>query len=234
MKKLVAFALTAALAFATPFALTACGQKGGTDDAATTDAATEEAATTDAATTDAASEEAAADEDVASESAPFATLGDVFAEDTEGMSSTFDDQRYVCAFNWDGAWWRIEADLNDGMYDELNDAWAEDQNKVNELLSPLAVTKTDVLEAPDAETLEALAGKTGADLTADGFTFTWGTLVINGEETDCVATKGDFDFLVTFDSAVADENAEDVAAAVADMTVSSVSIQGVSWNVLEG
>ena len=219
MKKLVAYALSAALAFATPFALTACGQKDGTDDVATTDAATKEAA---------------ADKDAASETAPFATLGDVFAEDTESMSSTFDEQRYVCAFNWGGAWWRVEAALKDGMYNELNDAWAVDQNKVDELLSSLAVTKTDALEAPDTESLGALAGKSGADLTGDGFTFTPGTLVINGEETDCVATKGDFDFLVTFDGAVADENAEDAAAAVADMTVVSVSIQGVSWSVLEG
>ena len=96
MKKLVAYALSAALAFATPFALTACGQKDGTGDVATTDAATKEAA---------------ADKDAASETAPFATLGDVFAEDTESMSSTFDEQRYVCAFNWGGAWWRVEAAL---------------------------------------------------------------------------------------------------------------------------
>lgn len=219
MKKLVVFALSAAIAFATTFALTACGQKDETNDAATT-----EAAATDAAT----------DEGAASENAPFATLGDVFAEDTESMSSTFDEQRYVCAFNWNGAWWRVEAALEDGMYDELNDAWAVDQNKVELILSPLAVTSADVLEAPDTESLEALAGKTGADLTAEGFTFMPGTLVINGEETDCVATMGGFDCLVTFDGAVADENAEDVAAAVADMTVTSVGLQGVSWDVLEG
>lgn len=219
MKKLVVFALSAAIAFATTFALTACGQKDETNDAATT-----EAAATDAAT----------DEGAASENAPFATLGDVFAEDTESMSSTFDEQRYVCAFNWNGAWWRVEAALEDGMYDELNDAWAVDQNKVELILSPLAVTSADVLEAPDTESLEALAGKTGADLTAEGFTFMPGTLVINGEETDCVATMGGFDCLVTFNGAVADENAEDVAAAVADMTVTSVGLQGVSWDVLEG
>ena len=219
MKKLVVFALSAAIAFATPFALTACGQKDETNDAAAT-----EAAATDAAT----------DEGAASETAPFATLGDVFAEDTESMSSTYDEQRYVCAFNWNGAWWRVEAALEDGMYDELNDAWAVDQNKVELILSPLAVTSADVLEAPDTESLEALAGKTGADLTAEGFTFMPGTLVINGEETDCVATMGGFDCLVTFDGTVADENAEDVAAAVADMTVTSVSLQSVSWDVLEG
>ena len=215
MKKLVAFALSAALVCATPFALTACGQKGGTDDAVTTD-------------------EPAQTEDEQAEDAPFATLGDVFSEDTQSMSSTFDEQRYVCAFNWDGAWWRVEAALEDGMYDELNDAWIEDQNKVEELLSPLAVTKADVLEPLDAESIEALAGKTGADLAADGFTFATGTLVVNGEETDCVAMKDGFDYLVTFDGAVADENAEDVAAAVADMTVASAGVQGVSWDVLEG
>jgi hypothetical protein len=120
------------------------------------------------------------------------------------------------------------------MYDQLNEVWTEDQDKVEELLSPLAVTKTDYTSPLDVDSIEALAGKTGADLTAQGFTFMTGGMVVNGSETDCTATLGDFDYLITFDGAVPDENAEDVAAAVADLTVSSVSVQSVSWEYLEG
>ena len=218
MKRLITMTLSAMLAITMSLGLAACGQKDAKEDAAP---AAEEGAATET-------------DDATAEVAPFATLGDVFAEDTEGMSSTIDEQRYVCAFNWGGAWWRIEADLEDGLYEKVDEAWVEDQDKVEELLSPLAVTKTDVLEAPDVETIEALAGKTGADLTAEGFTFAEGTMVVNGEETDCVATMGDFDFLVTFDGAVPDENAENVAGVVADMTVNSASIQGVTWTALEG
>ncbi|MBR1830709.1 MAG: hypothetical protein IJ781_14630 [Atopobiaceae bacterium] len=218
MKRLVALALSATLVCATPLVLAACGQKGEPEEAATSETAQTDVS--DAASTD--------------EVAPFATLGDVFAADGERMSSTFDEQHYVCAFNYDGTWWRVEAALPDGMYDELNEVWVEDQAKVKELLSPLSVAKTDVLEPLDVESIEALAGKTGADLAADGFTFVFGTLVVNGNKTDCVATLGSFDYLVTFDGVVPDENTEDVASAVADMTVSSVSLQSISWDALEG
>ena len=226
MRRLVTLMLSATLACAMPMALAACGQKADTGD----DATVEETDTTEPEAEDAT----ATDEDEAVEIAPFATLGDVFAEDTEGMSSTFDEQRYVCAFNWGGSWWRIEAELPDGMYDQLNEVWTEDQDKVEELLAPLAVTKTEATSPLTVEEIEAFVGKTGADLTAQGFTFMTGGMVVNGSETDCTSTLGDFDYLVTFDGAVPDEDAEDVAAAVADLTVSSVSVQSVSWTALEG
>ena len=215
MKKILTIFLTSTLVFAAPLALSACGQK---TDAG--DAAVEEAEATDIEKT--------------AETAPFATLGDVFAEDTESVASTFDEQRYVCAFNWGGSWWRIEAALPDGMYDELDEAWIEDEQKVEELLSPLEVTKAEAISPLTVEETEALVGKTGADLAAEGFTFMAGGMVVNGSETDCTSTLGSFDYLVTFDGAVPDENAEDVAAAVADLTVSSVSVQSVSWTALEG
>ncbi len=226
MRRLVTLMLSATLACAMPMALAACSQKADTGD----DATVEETDTTEPEAEDAT----ATDEDEAVEIAPFATLGEVFAAEGESMSSTFDEQRYVCAFNWGGSWWRVEAELPDGMYDQLNEVWTEDQDKVEELLSPLAVTKTDYTSPLDVDSIEALVGKTGADLTAQGFTFMTGGMVVNGSETDCTATLGDFDYLVTFDGTVTNEDAEDVAAAVADLTVNSVSVQGVSWEYLEG
>ena len=209
MKKLMSLALSMTLVFAAPVALAACGQAGGAGDGAATEAA---------ASADATS---------------FATLGDVFAAEPDDMSSTFDEQHYVCAFNSDGTWWRAEAALEPGMADELNAVWLESQDKVEELLSPLAVTKADVLEPLDDEAIAALAGKTGAELTSQGFTFMTGAMVVNGNETDCTATKGYFDYLITFDGAVADEDTTDPTSAVADLKVSSISLQGVTWDVLE-
>lgn len=221
MKKILTILLTSTLVFAAPITLSACGQKTDTGD----NTALEETDDTEAEVTD-------TEETV--ETASFATLGAVFAEDTESMSATFDEQRYVCAFNRGGSWWRIEAALPDGMYDKLNEVWVEDQAKVEELLSPLAVTKAEAISPLTDEEVKALVGKTGADLAAQGFTFMAGGMVVNGSETDCTATLGDFDYLITFDGAVADENAEDVAGAVADLTVSAASVQSLSWTALEG
>ncbi|MDO5120075.1 MAG: hypothetical protein Q4D48_08310 [Coriobacteriales bacterium] len=212
MKKLIALAFTASLVCASPLVLTACEKQGGNSPAGTstsTEAVTEQVTT-----------------------GQFATLGDVLAADTQSMTSTFDEQNYVCAFELDGKWWRIEAALPEGMSNELDEAWMTDQDKVNELLTPLAVTKAETLVAPSANELAAFAGKTGANLTADGFTFVPYTLVVNGSETDCVATKGDYDYLITFDGIVTDEDTDNPAGAVADLTVTTVAIQGVSWTVL--
>ena len=167
MKKILTILLTLTLVFAAPLILSACGQKADTGD----DAAVEETDDTEAEATDA---------EGTAEIASFATLGDVFAEDTESMASTFDEQRYVCAFNWGGSWWRVEAALPEGMYDQLDAAWAEDEQKLEELLAPLAVTKTEAISPLTVEEIEAFVGKTGADLTAQGFTFMTGGMVVNG------------------------------------------------------
>lgn len=186
--------------------LVACGQQGGSDSGSTP----------------------------AQTSSEFATLGDVLTAETESMTSTFDEKRYVCAFSVDGTWWRVEADLEEGFSDKLNEVWTEDQAKVEELLAPIAVTKAETLEAPSDEEVSALVGKTGAELTADGYEYSAGTLVVNGNETDCVAVKGSFDYLITFDGKVADEDTDDPAGAVADLKVNAAAIQGVNWMALEG
>lgn len=209
--------LSMALACAAPVTLAACGQQGGSGEAAPA---------ADAPAADATA-------DAPADTGEFATLGDVFAADSQGRMSTFDEKRYICAFSIDDVWWRVTADLPEGMYAQLNEAWVEDQEKVLELLSPLAVTSADAFETPSEDEIAALVGKTGADLTADGFAFSFGTLVVNGEESDCVASKGSFDYLITFDGKVADENAEDPAAEVAGLTVSAASIQGITWDALE-
>ena len=206
MRKLITIALAAALACASPLALAACGNKGGAAGAG-------------------ASEQGGASQ--------FATLGDVLSADTESMMSTFDDKRYACAFSLDGTWWHVEAALEEGMSDKLNEVWTEDQGKLEELLSPIAVTLAETIDAPTEEEVDAYVGKTGADLVADGFEFMAYGIVVNGDVTDCSASKGSFDYLFTFDGVVADEDTDDPADAVADLTVTSASLQGVSWKVFE-
>lgn len=166
-------------------------------------------------------------------SGEFATLGDVLAAETDSMSSTFDQDHYACTFSSDGVWWHVEADLEEGMADKLNEVWVSDDAKVEELLSPIATTKVEKLEAPTDDEVNALVGKTGAELKDAGFKFKVGGVAVNGNETDCTATKGYFDYLITFDGAVADEDTADPTSAVADLKVSSIALQGVTWDVLE-
>ena len=164
--------------------------------------------------------------------ASFKTLGEVFAAETQDMVSTYGEGSYACAFRLNDQWMHVEAKLTEEQEKELDAVWTEDPEKAQKVLGPIEVTKCEALQAPAQAELDALVGKKGADLTKEGYVFSMPT--VNGEQTDCVATKGDFEYLVTFKGKVADENTDDVAGAVADLPVESVVIQSVAWTVLDG
>lgn len=224
MKRLITITFTTALACAMALALTACGQQGG----GVSSSASEEGSGSESA-----SESTEVSESSASDAATkFETIKDVDDADTEYFTSGFVKNLYVCAFLLDGTWWRVEAPVEESVSKEIDKYWTEDQDKVDELISTLKVTKVETLEAPSEEEIEALVGKTGADVSDDGFTFLAGGLTVNGNETDCSATKGSFGYLISFDGAVPDENTDNPASAVADMKVISADLQGVTFEAL--
>lgn len=201
----------AALAATMASGLGACGSQTGAN-------------TSDASAAPSASQSAA--------DASFATLGDIFANDYSDFISQYDETHYTCAFNVNGTCYRIEADLPKGMYQSLSEVEFGDDAKAQELLAPLAVTQQDIIaeSVPSEEELGALAGKRGADLAAEGYVID--SLVVNGSQTDCSASKGSFAYLITFGQPVADESTTDYAGAVKDLTVESVSFAGISYLVL--
>ena len=163
----------------------------------------------------------------------FATLGDIFASNYSDFISQYDETHYTCAFNVNGTCYRIVADLPKGMYESLSEAEFDDQTQVEDLLGPLAVAQQDIIaeSVPSQENLYTLAGKRGADLSAEGFVFD--NLVVNGDKTDCSASKGAFSYMVTFEQSVEDEGTTDYAGAVKNLTVESVSFAGISYLVLQ-
>ena len=239
MKRLITVTLSAALACATALALTACGQQGGSSSASAASSAGGSSSTSVSAEASSASASAGASSEASVSSSEaaipqFATLGDVFNAETEEFSSTYDEQRYVCAFKLDGQWWRVEAPLESGMYEQIDKLWVEHQEKVEELVSPLAISKVEGFDTPSEDDLDALVGKTGGELTAEGFKFIPGSAVAGDSETDCNATMGFFDYVISFDGVVPDENTDDLEGAVANMKVTNAEIQGLTWNLLEG
>lgn len=241
MKKLINVTLAAALACAMALVLTACGQQGGSGSVSAGSSAggSGSASASEAASSVSASASAGASSEALSSSSEaaipqFTTLGDVFDAETEDFSSTYDEQRYVCAFRLNGQWWRVEAPLESGMYEQLDKLWVEDQDEVEELISPLTVTEVREFDTPSEEDLDALVGKTGAELTSDGFKFVPGSAVAGDKETDCNATMGFFEYIISFDGVVADESTDDLDGAIANMKVTNAEIQGLAWDLLEG
>ena len=209
MKRLLDLVLVLMIVCTIPFSLVACGQqRAGNDDDTPTAAA--QAVDTE-----------------------FKTLGDVFSKNTQNMMSTYNDSRYVCAFDLDGTWWIVEANLEDGMSDKIDKEWVSDQDKVEEMLSPLAVTRADALDTPNPQELDEFVGKNGADLMTEGFSLVPGSVVINGNETDCVAIRESFDYLVTFDGTVVSEDDEFPVTELSNMTVKAIELQGVTLSELE-
>jgi hypothetical protein len=206
------FLITTALAIAIACGTGACGRQKGADSGSVGDMSAAVQAATDG---------------------EFATLGDIFASDCTDFISLYDENHYTCAFTLGGTCYRVVADLPKGMYESLSEAEFDDQTQVEDLLGPLAVAQQDIIaeSVPSQENLDTLAGKRGADLTAEGFVFD--NLVVNGDKTDCSASKGAFSYMVTFEQSVEDEGTTDYAGAVKNLTVESVSFAGISYLVLQ-
>lgn len=158
----------------------------------------------------------------------FETLNDVFSSDVTDFTSIFNENAYVCAFCLDDIFYRVYADLPAGMFEELSVVVLDSEADAQDLLAPLAVTHQEVFAegTPTEQELDAYRGRTGAELTAEGYTFK--SLALNGNETICTAIKNTFAYLVTFEGAVADPSTSDYTGAVHDMIVTSVWFAGIA------
>lgn len=224
-------------------ALCACGQQGGSGSASgaasdASNAASSAAASREAADAsgemDAATQEAA-DKLLESATTNLKTVGDLLNLESPDFFSSYNENQYVCAFGYEDGLLRAVADLPDGMYEKLEEVFLSDDDKARELLEPLEVTDIQVIapSSPTQEEVDALfVGKTGAEMNELGVEFN--NLVVNGEETDCNTSKYPFDYLITFDGAVPDEDTDDPNGALADLTIKAASVQGICWEALEG
>ena len=115
---------------------------------------------------------------------PFQILADVFAvlndtdeaDETPAYSSAITDTMYIIAFDKEGAYYRVEAEIPEDVTAQLNviDFFDEKRDeKYEALLGPLPVTRVADLSAviPAQEELDALVGMTGQELLDMGFAY---------------------------------------------------------------
>ena len=154
----------------------------------------------------------------------YKTMADVFAVESSDTSWAYNEKQFKYVFSDDTSYTSIVVDLPEGMKEKLDEADFDDA-KIRELLGPLPVTKQETFETPAQDKLDELVGKTGAELVDDDFIITM--LTVNGDKTDANMHKDPFDYLITFDGAVEDENTEDPVGAIKDLKVDSVAVQGI-------
>ncbi len=115
---------------------------------------------------------------------PFQILADVFAvlndtdeaDETPAYNSAITDTMYIIAFDKEGAYYRVEAEIPEDVTAQLNviDFFDEKRDeKYEALLGPLPVTRVADLSAviPAQEELDALVGMTGQELLDMGFAY---------------------------------------------------------------
>ena len=204
--------------------LVACGQQEQTQPVPAED--------TSVATEDDGTADVEAD-DVEAADVEFHTIGDILNAGVERHGESFGEDEYSMMFRYGGKWMCAFAALPEGMYEELDEAMSGDMEKYEELLSTLEISELKVLEAtePTQEELDALVGKTGAELTEMGYDL--GYFYVDGDTTICYASDGTFEYDITFEGAAENEDTDDYAAELADMTVSDVSFWGVTWTAFE-
>lgn len=168
----------------------------------------------------------------------FATLGEAMAaaEEHQSQSSTY-HSAYVMAFELNGDYWRVAAELNDEQAAALDalDMLDDDYDaKLKELLSPIAVTKCEKLNdlKLTEDEMNALVGKTGEDLLKDGWTSGYG---YNLEDKEFYLEKSPFTYFVTFsfEEKLEDSDDFDVEEAIRPMTVKSVAFEGLGDGATE-
>jgi hypothetical protein len=212
MKNTIALLLSLALILG----LTACGGS-----AASSASAAQE---TENAESVSVAQEAQAPE--AADSPEFRTMGDVFAYDSDNYASG--DDYYIYVFEKDGIIYRATAkfppDVSEkvaaiDIFDEQYDA------KVREAVAPLEIEKLDNLTEmiPPQEELDALVGKTGQDLLDDGWTI-WSYQL---DIMEFGLHHGPFAFTVVFDGELEMTDDFDEYAAIAPLTIKSVTYDGI-------
>ncbi|MBQ7688390.1 MAG: hypothetical protein IJT27_04140 [Clostridia bacterium] len=173
-----------------------------------------------------------ASDDATVDVASFKTLGEALALDETGesQSATYEDC-YVYVLEQNGTYWRLTAALTADQSAALWELDILDENyneQLEALISPLAITNCENLndQLLSEDERNALVGKTGEDLLADGWTSGYG---YNLDSMEFYLEKGPFCYTVVFESEEQLENTDDFDELEA---IRTLAVKSVAFNSL--
>lgn len=168
---------------------------------------------------------------------PYKTLGDVFAHQPSpsyGMS----EKEYVCVFDVDGVYYRVEADISPEIYEQLNaiDFFdAERDQKYAELLKDLPVRRVADLSAgiPPQEELDMLVGTTGEELLQMGFEY--GSGYSFNDKAELYLVMGIYEYHVYFNETVPqrEDYEADLDEIMKGLTVAKIEFDSLAQTCLD-
>ena len=163
----------------------------------------------------------------ASSVAQFATLKELIAAFDKQAEWEYDGTELIYAATDGTNYVRAWCDMTPDVKSALDGISGGDTAKKKEALGPLVIKKQEVFALPAQPELDALVGKTGAELEAEGFVYD--SIGISGPDTVGVgAAKAPFFYMVTFDGHVDNMDTPDVTGAVKDFKVKSVDVTGLT------
>ena len=153
------------------------------------------------------------------------TFGDIDALAPESLQTSVTENHAVCAFEYNGTFYRVIASVSDEdqqAYFDIDYADEDYQEQEKKILAPLKVEKFENLSEQilSQDELDALAGKTGKELLEDGWSCSGS---FNLETKEFYLNYGPFMYDVTFDGEITETNVDDFdeEAGISDLTVKS-------------
>ena len=157
----------------------------------------------------------------------FATMKELVAAFNDQSEWEYDDKELIYSATDGTSYIRAWCDMTPEVKSALEAISGADFDKKKEALGPLVIKKQEVFTIPAQSELDALIGKTGAELEAEGFTYD--SIGMSSPDTVGVGvSKAPFFYLVVFDGHVDDMDTPDVAGAVKDFKVKSVDVTGLT------
>lgn len=154
-------------------------------------------------------------------------MKELIAEFDDKAEWEYDDKELIYTATDGTNYVRVWCDMTPDVKSALAEISGGDTDKKKEALGPLVIKKQEVFTLPAQPELDALVGKTGAELEAEGFVYD--SIGMSGPDTVGVgAAKAPFFYMVVFDGHVDDMDTPDVAGAVKDFKVKSVDVTSLS------
>ena len=212
--------------------LAACGKTGDGVTAPANDASATDTTAGNAAANDASSNDASVNDTSVDDASSFRTIGDAIALVGDGSWQYANYGSYfLYLFEQDGVYWRLTAALTEEQTDAiyaLEDPYEDTHDeKLKEIVSPLEVVKCEDLNGQKLsdDALKALVGKTGGELTNEGWVAGYG---YNLDEGEFYMEYGPFTYNVAFEGAEQLEAADgfDETEAIRTLKVVSVTFDG--------
>jgi len=156
------------------------------------------------------------------------TIGDAMALGGDNTQYAAYGNCFVYAFEFSGAYYRLIALMPEETTTAIFDLdWSDEDHdeKLEKLVAPLAIDHMDNLSEniPTQAEMDALIGKTGEELMADGWT-SWGW---NLDTLEFHMDHGGYSFLIVFDGSVEDYDSFDEYEDIKTWTVKSIEYEGI-------